>query len=215
MTRLTLLLVRHGQVEGISPPRFRGRKDLPLTDLGRRQAGVTAAYIAAHWQVTAVVSSPLARCVDTAAPLAALTGASVTTSNELLDFDYGEWSWKTHPEVKKSWPELYERWFALPQLVRVPGGDTLQDLFARSANALRTILERDDGSIVVAVAHDSVNRALLVQLLDLPLSAFWRIYQDPCCINVIEIGQMVMVRSVNSTSHLDSVGSDQSAGNGS
>jgi probable phosphoglycerate mutase len=90
----------------------------------------------------------------------------------------------------------------MPQLVRIPGGETLQDLFLRSAEALREILTRNPDDTVVVVAHDTVNRSLLVQLLDLPMSAYWRIYQDPCCINLIEIGDRTEVRSINCTAHL-------------
>lgn len=199
---LTLLLVRHGEVEGIAPPRFRGRKDVLLTPLGRRQAETTAAYIAANWRVSAVITSPLARCVDTGAAIAAATTSPASTTDQLTDFDYGEWTWKTHPEVRASWPELYDQWITIPQLVRVPGGDSLQDLFARTADALRAMRAQHKGETVVAVAHDSVNRALLVQLSDLPLSAFWRISQDPCCVNVIEIGTRPQVVTINSTAHL-------------
>lgn len=205
--RLDLLLVRHGQVEGILPPRFRGRKDLPLTELGRKQADATAAYIAANWQVSAVITSPLARCVDTAASIADATGAPMTSTDNLLDFDYGEWAWKTHPEVREQWPDLYRLWFSMPQLVRIPGGDSLQDLLLRTSEALRWMMEQSDGATVAAVAHDSVNRVLLVQLLDLALSAFWSFKQDPCCINVIVIGGRKPVRTINSTAHLNAVNS--------
>ena len=47
-----LILVRHGHVEGITPERFRGRAALPLTEQGRREAEMTAAYIAASWNST-------------------------------------------------------------------------------------------------------------------------------------------------------------------
>lgn len=200
--KLNLLLVRHGQVEGISPPRFRGRKNLSLTELGQRQAAATAAYIASNWQLSAIISSPLARCVDTAEPLAAATGAPVTTTDKLLDLDYGEWAWKTHPEVREQWPDLYRLWFSMPQLVRIPGGDSLQDLLLRSSDALRSMIDEFDGETIAAIAHDSVNRALLVQLLDLPLSSFWSFKQDPCCINVIAVGGKKPIRTINSTAHL-------------
>lgn len=204
--KLDLILVRHGQVEGISPPRFRGRKDLPLTELGRKQAEATAAYIAGNWQVSAVVTSPLARCIDTAAPIATATGAPVISTDNLLDFDYGEWAWKTHPEVREKWPDLYRLWFTMPQLVRIPGGDSLQDLLLRTGEALRSMMEQHDGEVIAAVAHDSVNRALLVQLLDLSLSAFWSFKQNPCCVNVIAIGGRKPIRTINCTAHLDGIG---------
>jgi len=61
----------------------------------------------------------------------------------------------------------------------IPEGDSLQDLVARTANALRFVLERHTSKTetVVFVGHDSVNRALLLQLLDQSLSAYWRIAQ--------------------------------------
>jgi broad specificity phosphatase PhoE len=64
------------------------------------------------------------------------------------------------------------------------------------------LLASHAGQTVVAVAHDSFNRALLTQLLDLPLSGYWRIRQDPCCINIIEASERISVRSINSISHL-------------
>jgi broad specificity phosphatase PhoE len=73
----------------------------------------------------------------------------------------------------------------------------------RSANSLRRVVEGFPDGAVVLVGHESVNRALLLQLLDQPLSAYWRIAQDPCAVNVIEAeGSAVRVLSVNDTGHL-------------
>ena len=59
---------------------------------------------------------------------------------------------------------------------------------------------------IVFVAHDSTNRALLLQLLDQPLSAYWRLEQSPCGINEIDIADgIVRVRCINETGHLDGV----------
>jgi phosphoserine phosphatase len=44
-----IILTRHGRVEGIEPERFRGRTELPLTELGRAQAKAVAARIAKAW----------------------------------------------------------------------------------------------------------------------------------------------------------------------
>src|SRR6202023_2341273 len=58
-----LILIRPGHVRGISPERFRGRAELPLTELGRREAELTAARIAASWQPAAIYTSPVGRAV--------------------------------------------------------------------------------------------------------------------------------------------------------
>jgi probable phosphoglycerate mutase len=88
--------------------------------------------------------------------------------------------------------------------MRFPRGESLQELVARVAEALRSVLGRHPGQTVVMVGHDSVNRALLLQLIDQPLSAYWKLAQDPCCLNEFDIeGTRVEVRRVNDTSHLD------------
>jgi len=63
---------------------------------------------------------------------------------------------------------------------------------------------RYSDATVVLVGYDSVNRALLLQLLDMPLSAYWRIAQHPCCINEIDVvdGRIQVLR-INETHHLD------------
>lgn len=88
--------------------------------------------------------------------------------------------------------------------MRFPGGDSLQDLISRSADAVRRTIELYPDKTVVLVSHDSVNRALLLQLADFPIRAYWRLAQSPCCINEIEVidGQ-IRILAINETSHLD------------
>lgn len=62
-----LYLLRHGQTEFNVKKLVQGRCDSPLTDLGRKQAGMAAAWLKAHGVVPdKVVSSPLGRAMDTA-----------------------------------------------------------------------------------------------------------------------------------------------------
>lgn len=117
-----------------------------------------------------------------------------------MDLDYGFWQMRVQDEIRAEQPELFRLWHEAPHLVRFPGGDSLQDLVARSSEALRTVLARHPGQTVVLVGHDSVNRALLLQLVDQPLSAYWKVAQDPCCLNEIEIdGSWIEVRRINDT----------------
>jgi Histidine phosphatase superfamily (branch 1) len=54
-----IILTRHGDVEGIKPERFRGRTELPLTELGQAQAKAVAARIAKTWNPAKVYTSPM------------------------------------------------------------------------------------------------------------------------------------------------------------
>jgi phosphoserine phosphatase len=199
-----VLLVRHGHVEGIDPPRFRGHQDVPLTEEGRRQARAAAACIAARWHPSIVYLSPLKRCVQTGSDIAAACAVRAVVVEGLNDLDYGAWQWMTHEEVRGRWPQLLERWFAAPQLVRFPGGESLQDLIARTADVLRMVLERHAHDTVVLVGHDSGIRTLLLQMLDQPISAYWRLAPQPASVSEVEISAgEVRVLGINETRHLE------------
>ena len=199
-----ILLTRHGHVEGIKPKRFRGRAELPLTDLGLRQADSVASRISTRWKPAAVYTSGMRRCVVTALRIAEACDIGATVIDGLMDLDYGIWQMRIQDEVATEAPGLFRLWHDAPHLTRFPGGESLQDMVARTAEALRMVLERHPGQTVVMVGHDSVNRALLLQLLDQPLSAYWKIAQDPCALNEVDIdGGKVQVQRINDTSHLD------------
>jgi broad specificity phosphatase PhoE len=200
-----ILLTRHGHVEGIRPARFRGRAELALTDRGLAQADLLAKRITANWKPVAVFTSQLQRCVVTGAKIAAACGIKGEVREGLHDIDYGTWQMRTHDEVSAESPDAYRQWHSAPQLMRFPKGESLQDVMARASDVLREVLQRYPEQTVVLVGHDSVNRVLLLQLLDMPLAAYWRLVQDPCTLNEIEISARgdVLVQRVNDTSHLD------------
>ena len=199
----TIILARHGHVEGINPPRFRGQHPLPFSEQGLQEAKMTADRIASTWRPVAVQTSPLERCVTTGRVIAEACGLQAAVSASLQDLNYGDWQWKTYDEVKEQWPAAYEQWRSMPHLTRFPFGELLQDIVLRSADAFRAAVESFPDDLIVLVGHDSVNRALLLQLLDQPLSAYWRLAQDPCCINVIEYKrEKITVKSINDTSHV-------------
>ena len=144
---------------------------------------MTANWIASMWRPAAIQTCPHERCVTTGRVIAEVCGLEAVVSANLKDLNYGDGQWKTYDGVKGQWPCLYERWRSLPHLMRFP---SLQNIVLRSADAFRVAVESFPNEIIVLVGHDSVNRALLLQLLDEPLSAYWRLAQDPCCINGIE-----------------------------
>jgi broad specificity phosphatase PhoE len=202
MTRI--LLTRHGHVEGIKPARFRGRAELALTPTGLAQAEAVAKRIARQWKPVAIYTSGLQRCVVTGARIGAAAGAPASVIDGLMDLDYGSWQMRTHDEVRAEAPDAFKLWHTAPHLMRFPGGESLQDVVSRTSDALRTVLARHPGQVVVMVGHDSVNRTLLLQLLDQPLSAYWKLAQDPCTLNEVLIeGDKIQILRLNDTSHLD------------
>ena len=199
-----ILLIRHGHVEGIHSERFRGREPLALTRRGQAEAEAVAGRISTEWRPACVYTSPMERCVKTADAISQACGMpAAELCEDLNDLDYGVWQFKTFADAETDNQQLFNAWFATPHLVRFPGGESLQDVAARAANALRLIIARHPNQIIVLVGHDSINRTLLLQFLDLPLSSYWRIEQWPCCVNEVDITDgEVRVYRINETYHL-------------
>ena len=201
MTRI--ILVRHGHVEWLAPERFRGRAELPLSDLGRRQAQAVAGYVTATWKPEAVFTSPLGRCRETGAAIAAPLHLVPQAVDSLADIDYGEWQGLTREEATEHWPDEIELWFRAPHLAAIPGGETLGALLSRATAALRDIVRDHRDGTVALVGHDSVNRVLLLFALELPLSRYQHLRQDPCGVSelLFDNGSFA-IGSINETQHL-------------
>lgn len=86
----TVIITRHGHVEGIDPPLFRGQTRLALTRQGLQEATLVAEHIASTWRPAAVRTSPLERCKVTGAKIAQACGLLPTVVEELIDLNYGD-----------------------------------------------------------------------------------------------------------------------------
>ncbi len=201
---LEILLIRHGEVPGIDPPRFRGRQDLQLTGRGRAQARAIGDWVRGHFELDAVYSSPLSRCIDTAQAIAAPLGLAVETCAEISDTDYGRWTGLSHPQAAARDPEIYRAWKHDPGIHPPPDGETLRQVEVRAAGALNGIRRRHPAGAVAMVTHDAVIRALVLHLLQAPLTHYGVLRQDPCAVNRIEWREdgSPVVALLNSTAHL-------------
>jgi broad specificity phosphatase PhoE len=213
MTRI--VLVRHGETEWNRVERFRGRADVPLNETGLLQAEATARRIESHAPAAAVYSSPLARAVRTAQAIAERQSLRVQIHQGLIDILYGEWQGLSAEEVKQRWPEQLAAWYQAPHMVRIPGGESLDELRARCGATVKEIAARHSGSAVVLVAHTVVNRIILLFVLGLDNGRFWHLRQDTCAMNEIEVdGEEFTLVSMNDTCHLRSSGAEKATTRG-
>jgi phosphoserine phosphatase len=151
----------------------------------------------------AVYTSPLGRCLETGAAIAAPFRIERLPVDGLSDINYGEWQGLTREEAKERWPEEVALWFSAPRLAVIPGGETLAAVLSRTTAALRDILGSHSEGTVVVVGHDSVNRVLLLHAMELPLSRYWHLRQDPCAINELFFdNRSFVIASINATQHL-------------
>jgi probable phosphoglycerate mutase len=161
-----LIVWRHGNTDWNGSGRVQGQTDVPLNDLGRRQAVDAAGLLTRHLPA-AIVSSDLRRAADTAAALGALTGLPVHTDERLRERYFGPWQGMLMTEVAQSRPQEYARWTAGADVI---GDDieTLDDLGKRMVDALTEAAALAPTGTVVAVTHGAAARQGVLHLLGWP-----------------------------------------------
>jgi broad specificity phosphatase PhoE len=195
-----IILVRHGETDWNVRERFRGRFDIPLNANGKLQAARAARYIAFRWKPAAIYSSPLSRAVKTAEPIADVTSLRVGVLPSLIDMSFGEWEGLSPEEIGARWPDQLATWYSAPHTIRIPGGETLEEVRQRCRETLITMTSRHPDETVVAVAHTDVNRTMLLVVLGLENSRLRSLRQDNCAINEIEAeGGRFTLASMNET----------------
>ncbi|MFY9953868.1 histidine phosphatase family protein [Bradyrhizobium sp.] len=125
-----------------------------MTERGNAEARAVARRIESKWRPEKIYTSPLSRCLATGGAIATACSIEAQSIEQLNDINYGTWQMKSHEEMAAAEPRLYAIWFVAPHLMRFPGGDSLQELVSRSADALRLIPERHRDGTVVLVSHD-------------------------------------------------------------
>jgi broad specificity phosphatase PhoE len=196
-----LILVRHGETAWNVERIFRGRADVDLDEVGIKQAELLGTYLS-NWRLEAIYSSPLKRARDTANIIARYHKAAVHIAEGLVDFDYGKWQSLAEREVKKLYPDLLNQWHNNPHNVRLPGGESLEDVKRRAIEVVNGVLSRHQGNVLL-VSHRVVIKVLICYLLGLDNSHFWNISLDVGGITIFTYadGRFVLTRH-NDTSHL-------------
>lgn len=188
---MRFFLIRHGETDWNREGRFQGQRDTALSEKGRAQARKAASALAAH-KFEGVVSSPLARALDTAREICAKGGQdlSVEIIEGLTEINHGDWEGLLASEVRERWNERLTLWHSAPETVTMPGpgGESLEDVRARSVAEVEKIAARYTGDVAAAL-HDAVIKVLLCHYLGAPLSSFWRFQIANCSLTIIEFSE--------------------------
>jgi len=204
---VTLILIRHGLTDYNAEGRIQGQLDTALTPQGHAQAKMAADYVVKHYNIDAIYSSDLSRTMDTAAPLAELTGLPVTPCEQLRELHLGLWQGLLYSEGEARFPETARMRKLNPSLVHYDGGESYPDLAHRAQEAISRIVAENEGKTVAVVSHGGTIRALLCVWHGIPIS---RVYETPSvpntAINVVtyDQGKFTIVKE-HCTDHLTEI----------
>ena len=166
---MILYVARHGETDWNHEGRYQGQRESHLTATGSAQAQALADALAVVG-VERIVSSPLARCRDTALPLARETSVAVEIDPRLIEIAHGTWEGRLRSEIEHDDPQTMRAWRRHPETVQFAGGESLAQVMERWRTFARSLT---DDNVVVVVTHDVLVRLALLDATERPLSHLW------------------------------------------
>src|SRR5712675_484050 len=165
----TIYYIRHGETAWNAEGRLQGTQDVPLNDLGRRQASQAGNILADLFArdgrdkaSLAFVASPLGRArstMDLVREVLGLPPDGYALDDRLREIGYGRWEGSTLAAMQAQDPVLFARRQTEKWTMSPPGGETYASVQLRMRDWYDSLL-----TDTVAVAHGGTARALMVAL---------------------------------------------------
>lgn len=188
----TIILVRHGENDWTKKSKLAGRiPGVHLNEAGHRQAQAAAERLAAL-PIKAVYSSPVTRCMETAAYIADVHLLAVLPVDEVAEVAYGEWEGRKIKKLAKE--PLWRAVQFFPSRARFPMGEALREVQFRAVQAIEEIAAQHEKELVVVVSHADIIRLLLAHYLGVHIDLFQRIVIAPASASVLSLHPEGFVR---------------------
>ncbi len=202
----TFVLLRHGETPLTPQKRFSGSggSDPGLSKAGRTQAQRVAEALAVRATVQDVVSSPLARCRETAGIVAERLGLDVCIEDGLRETGFGAWEGLTFGEVRERYPDDLNEWLASAEAEPTGGGESFAAVARRVATARDKLLATHPGRTVLLVSHVTPIKTLVRLVLGAPPECLFRMELSAASLSAVAYyaDGGASLRLLNDTSHL-------------
>jgi len=190
-----IIVVRHGRTEANASGLLLGRSDPSLDELGRRQADAAGDALRG---VGTVISSPLARCRETAEAIAAKSDTTVDIDDRFIELNYGDWEGRPVGDVTG---DEWTSWRADIDF-SPPGGESLAALGDRVRSGLDDLVGRAADDDVVVVTHVSPLKAAVAWALGVGDEVSWRMFVSNASIVRIAVTRGPSLHSFGEIAHL-------------
>lgn len=211
-----VIIVRHGQSNYNAQKIIQGRNNESiLTEKGRQDA-VTVGNSLSLVPIDAIYCSPLQRAKTTAEIIQGCftSPPSLYPTDQLMEIDLPLWEKRGKQEVAETSPTEYRCWKEKPHefkmILSTSQGEIdhfpVLSLYQQAQNFWQEILPKYEGKTILIVAHNGINRCLIMSAIGISPDRYHSIQQSNCCINVLNFtgtwGEPVQLESLNQTSHL-------------
>jgi broad specificity phosphatase PhoE len=202
---MIIYFIRHGESVGNREERFRGQYDFELNDTGLQQAEALQKELSSRL-LHVIYSSPLKRALKTAQILSR-GRIPVITDEGFTNIHLGSWENQPKAEIRRKYPELWQRWITRPESLNFEGMETLTRVQERSFEAFNKLVKTHQAEDSIAiVTHRAVLKPLFAAILGIPEPYFWKIQLDTASYSIAEYSEPrgITFTCINQTCHLAS-----------
>jgi broad specificity phosphatase PhoE len=171
----TIYLIRHAHTAWNTQRRFQGHFDVPLSDVGARQADAVAAWLRRQpLPFRALYTSDLTRAAHTAAAIGRQLALTPQLTPDLREIQCGQWAGLAMTEIEERYPGQLQTWRDTAHRFTLPGGESVGDVQRRVVAFHEGVVQRHCGEAIILVAHGVVLTALLAAVHGWDLREAWR-----------------------------------------
>ena len=200
---MKLILVRHGQTDWNRDNRVQGHTDIGLNERGKEQAKCLAAQLKEE-AVTAIYSSSLRRARETASAIAEFHQVPVQVEPDLAELDVGEMDGLTFEQMRSRYGDILREWMRDAGPVKMPKGESLEELQERAWAAIQRILQKHPEGTVIVVSHNFAIVTIICRAIALALCDFRRLGLSVASISVLDFTEQgARLVLLNDTCHLE------------
>jgi len=183
MDKKLIYIARHGDIGLGRDKRYIGQADLPLSDLGKKQATVLKG-IFSHVPLDNIYCSDLGRAQQTAEIIASAHQIAPLVRLELRELNMGDWEGTTFTEIKAKHPQAFKERGEDIANYSPPQGESFSDCYKRVIPVFESFAKSNQSAILI-VGHAGVNRVILCRVLGIPLENVFRLEQSYGCVNLV------------------------------
>ena len=180
-----LCIVRHGETAWNAEHRVQGQLDIPLNEVGLRQAQAVGRVLGAE-RFDVIYSSDLSRAMQTAQPTASALGMKILQDRDLRERHYGMFERQTYAEVKGRHSAEYARFAARDPDFDFGGGESLTSFSKRSISAVSRLAKQHEGQRILVFTHGGVLDELYRHIQGVPARAVRDFGIPNCGLNRVE-----------------------------
>lgn len=203
MTRI--YFIRHGETEWNTTGRYQGWSDIPLSEIGMKQAEAVGKRFQ-NIDIDVIYSSPLDRAYQTAHEIAKHKNMQIIKDEHLKEINFGDWEGLTADEIKNLYGEQFTNFIQNPESGEFPGDGSLELVTQRLKIGLDAVIKQNKDKKIAIVSHGGLIRLAIFYMMGMSKDYYGRMWIDNTAISIVDIrNEGTVLYTVNDHSHLDNL----------